>query len=54
MVGAITELQSKDVIDGSVGVQRVSVPVVADESMLPSQNQHGSVDQFQTQQIILT
>lgn len=54
VVGAITELQSKDVIDGSVGVQCVGVPMVADESMLPSQNQHGSVDQLQTQQIILT
>lgn len=54
MVGPITELQSEDVIDGPVGVQRVGVPVVADESMLASQNQHGSVDQFQSEQFIVT
>lgn len=54
MVGAIIELQSEDVIDGSVGIQRVGVPVAADESMLPSQDQHGSVDQFHSEQFILT
>lgn len=54
VVSPIAELQSEDVIDGPVGVQRVGVPVVADESMLASQNQHGSVDQFQSEQFIVT
>lgn len=54
VVGPITKLQSEDVIDGPVGVQRVGVPVVADESMLASQNQHGSVDQFQSEQFVVT
>lgn len=54
MVGPITEVQSEDVIVGPVGIQRVGVPVVADESMLASENQHGSVDEFQSEQFILT
>lgn len=53
MVGPITEVQSEDVIDGPVGIQRVGVPVVADESMLASQNQHGSVDQFHSEQFVV-
>lgn len=54
VVGPIAEQQSEDVVDGPVGVQRVGVPVVADEPMLASQNQHGPVDQFQRQQFIVT
>lgn len=54
VIGPVTELQGKNVIDWSAGVQRVGVPVVADESILPSQDQHGSVDQFQGEQFILT
>lgn len=54
MVGPVAELQSEDVVDGPVGVQRVGVPVVADEPVLASENQHGSVDQLQGEQLIVT
>lgn len=53
VVGPITELQGENVIDGSAGVQRVGVPVVADESVLSSQDQHGPVDQFQSELLVL-
>lgn len=54
MVGPITEVQGENVIDWSAGVQCIGVPVVADESILPSQNQHGAVDQFQSELFVLT
>lgn len=53
MVGAITELQGENVIDRSAGVQCVGVLVVADESVVSSQDQHGSVDQFQSELFVL-
>lgn len=54
MVGPITELQAENVIDWSAGIQCVWVLVVADESILSSQNQHGAVDQFQRELFVLT
>lgn len=54
VVGAVAELQAKNVINWSAGVQRVGVPVVADESILPPQDQHGPVDQFQSEPLVLT
>lgn len=54
MVGPITELQGENVIDGSAGIQCVGVLVVADEAVLSSQDQHRSVDQFQSELLILT
>lgn len=54
MVGPVTKLQGENVIDRSAGVQCVGVPVVADESVLSSQDQHGSVDQFQSELLVLT
>lgn len=44
IVRPVVELQGEDVVDGSAGVQRVGVLVVADESIVPSQDQHGPVD----------
>lgn len=54
VVGPFAELKGENVIDRSAGIQRVGVPVVADEAVLPPQDQHGSVDQFQSEQLILT
>lgn len=54
MVGPVTEQQGENVIDRSAGVECVGVPVMADEAVLSSQDQHGSVDQFQNELFILT
>lgn len=54
MVGPIAELQGENVIDRSAGIQRVGVFVVADETVLSSQYQHGPVDQFQGELLVLT
>lgn len=54
MVGPVAELQAEDVINGSAGVQRVGRPVVADEAVLPPQDQHGPVDEFQSEPFVLT
>lgn len=54
MVGPITELQGENVVDGSAGIQRVGVLVVADKTVLSSQDQHGPVDQFQSELLVLT
>lgn len=54
VVGPAAELQSEDVVDGSAGVQRVGVLVVADESVLSSEDQHGSVDELQGELLVFT
>lgn len=53
VVGTVAELQAEDVINGSAGVQRVGFPVVADEAVLPPQDQHGPVDEFQSEPFVL-
>lgn len=54
MVGPVAELQAENVVDGSAGVQRVGFPVVADEAVLPPQDQHGPVEEFQSEPFVLT
>lgn len=53
MIRPITELQGEDVIDRSAAVQRIGAPVVADEAVLSSQDQHGTVNQFQSELFVL-
>lgn len=53
VVGAVAELQAENVVNGSAGVQSVGVLVVADEAVLPSEDQRGPVDQFQTELLVL-
>lgn len=54
VIGSAAVLQGEDVVDWSAGVQCVGVPVVADEAVVPSQDQHGPVDQFQSELLVLT
>lgn len=54
MIRPITELQVENVIDGSAGIQCVGVLVVADKTILSSEDQHGPVDQFQSELFVLT
>lgn len=53
VVGPVAELQAEYVINGPAGVQRVGCPVVADEAVLPPQDQHGPVDEFQSEPFVL-
>lgn len=53
MVGPVTELKGENIIDRSTGIQCVGVLVVADEAVLSSEDQHRSIDQFQSQLFIL-
>lgn len=45
-VGAITELQAKDIVRGSVGVQSPGDLPAADEAVLSPQHNDGPVDQL--------
>jgi len=54
MVRPVTELQGEDVVDRSAAVQQVGVLVVADESVLSSQDQYGPVDELQGELLVLT
>lgn len=53
VVRPIAKMQCENVVDRSAAVQCVRVLVVADESVLSSQDQHGSVDQFQSELFVL-
>lgn len=54
VVGPVAELQAENVINGPAGIQCVGLPVVADEAVLPPQDQHGPVDEFQSEPFVLT
>lgn len=54
VVGAVAEMQSEDVVDGAVGVQRVGALVVAHEAILPPEDQDGPVDELQQELLVLS
>lgn len=53
VVGAVVEDQPEDVVDRAVGDQSVGVLVVAHESVLTAQDQHGPVYQLHQEQFVI-
>lgn len=46
IVGAIVEDQRENVIDGSICIQSVGILVVTHKAILPTEDQHRTVDEF--------
>lgn len=53
LVSAVIEDDLEDIIDGTIGVQRIGVAMVAHKAMSPTENQDRPIDQLENKFFIL-